>query len=165
MQPGPLALTNREMFTPATLKTRRRYQARAIQQYVQMGTTYEAKKDWGNAEKAFRYVLTMVARMEGVGSPKSVPALQHLVKITAAQNNLGDAIDFQKTVVMFKRKDVNVNPLPVVNAQLDLSKLYVLKEDYSHAEIAANDSMSLANTSYGVSAESDWRHIRTMRLS
>jgi len=129
------------------------YQARAIQQYVQMGTTYEAKKDWGNAEKAFRYVLTMVARMEGVGSAKSVPALQHLVKITAAQNNLGDAINFQKTVVMFKQKDVNVNPLPAVNAQLDLSKLYVLKEDYSQAERTANDSMSLANTSYGISAE------------
>ena len=111
------------------------------------------KKIGAMREKAFRYVLTMVARMEGVGSAKSVPALQHLVKITAAQNNLGDAINFQKTVVMFKQKDVNVNPLPAVNAQLDLSKLYVLKEDYSQAERTANDSMSLANTSYGICRE------------
>ncbi|MBK9205917.1 MAG: hypothetical protein IPL73_26580 [Candidatus Obscuribacter sp.] len=76
-------------------------QNEAISQYLKLGTEYEAKKDWAAAEKCFKYVLQVVNRRDGPGSPNGLPALKHLVKINVAQNKIDDAIGLQKTVVAF----------------------------------------------------------------
>ena len=74
-------------------------QTKAIEQYMKIGSQLESKKRWSDAEKSFTYVLKVVALRDGPGSIKSVPALQHLVSVSKQQGKLGEAIDFQKTVV------------------------------------------------------------------
>jgi len=107
-------------------------QTRAIEQYMRLGADYETKKQWQNAEKSFRYVLQVSALRDGPGSEKTVPALKHLVTICKAQNNLEDAVGFQKRVVGLA--EAGQSPAATFNARIDLSNLFIEKEEYSEAE-------------------------------
>ena len=44
-------------------------QTKAIHQYMALGAQYEAKREWENAEKSFKYVLQVTALRDGPGSP------------------------------------------------------------------------------------------------
>jgi hypothetical protein len=107
-------------------------QTRAIEQYMRLGAEYETKKQWQNAEKSFRYVLQVSALRDGPGSEKTVPALKHLVNVCKAQHNLDDAVGFQKRVVGLV--EAGQSPAATFNARIDLSNLFIEKEEYSEAE-------------------------------
>lgn len=107
-------------------------QTKAIEQYMRLGAEYETKKQWQNAEKAYRYVLQVSALRDGPGSEKTVPALKHLVSVCKAQNNLEDAVGFQKRVVGMA--EAAASPAATFNARIDLSNLFIAKEEYSEAE-------------------------------
>ncbi|MDR3613351.1 MAG: hypothetical protein P4L53_07285 [Candidatus Obscuribacterales bacterium] len=107
-------------------------QTRAIEQYMRLGAEYETKKQWQNAEKSFRYVLQVSALRDGPGSEKTVPALKHLVTVCKAQHNLDDAVGFQKRVVGLV--EAGKSPAAMFNARIDLSNLFIEKEEYSEAE-------------------------------
>jgi tetratricopeptide (TPR) repeat protein len=107
-------------------------QTRAIEQYMRLGAEYETKKQWQNAEKSFRYVLQVSALRDGPGSEKTLPALKHLVTVCKAQNNHDDAVGFQKRVVGLT--EAGKSPAAAFNAKIDLSNLFIEKEEYSEAE-------------------------------
>jgi tetratricopeptide (TPR) repeat protein len=109
-------------------------QSAAISQYMKLGCDLEHQKKWPDAEESFKYVLRVIARRDGPGSPMSVPVLEHLVSVTQAQNKVNDAIGFQKTVLEFKKASHADDAVPVVNAQYNLSNLYEKQGDYSSAE-------------------------------
>jgi len=113
-------------------------QTKAIEQYMRLGCQYEAQKNWENAEKSFTYVLQVIARRDGPGSPKSVPALKHLVAVSTAEHKLDQAISFQKTVLSFSQQ--SKDPRAVNNAQIDLAKLFIQKQDYVSAEPVCSQS-------------------------
>jgi len=120
-------------------------QTKAIEKYMTLGCQFEIKKQWENAEKSFRYVLQVVALRDGPGSAKSVPALQHLVTISKAENKLDDAISYQKTVLAFAKTATIPNHMAVLNASINLSNLFMQKEDYANAESVLGDSVTLLN--------------------
>jgi hypothetical protein len=109
-------------------------QTKAIEQYMKIGSQLESKKRWSDAEKSFTYVLKVVALRDGPGSIKSVPALQHLVSVSKQQGKLGEAIDFQKTVVAFTKSAKVPDQQAVLRSQIDLTNLFILKNDYTSAE-------------------------------
>ena len=109
-------------------------QNKAIEQYLTMGTKYEAKKEWAAAEKCYAFVLQVVNRRDGPGSANGLPALKHLVSVNVAQNKIGEAINFQKTVVAFTERAKKVNSQAVVQSKLDLSNLFIRQNDYTNAE-------------------------------
>ncbi len=124
----------------------------AIQQYMKLGCEFETKKQWGNAEKAFKYVLQVTALRDGPGSPKSVPALQHLATVSKAQNNWGDAISFQKTILIFVKGSQVPNQSAVVNAQSDLADSYVHRQEYVNAEPVLRESLDICDANPSVSS-------------
>ncbi|CAN5496017.1 hypothetical protein BH10CYA1_BH10CYA1_24620 [soil metagenome] len=109
-------------------------QTKAIKQYMTLGCELESKKRWSDAEKSFTYVLKVVALRDGPGSIKSVPALKHLVTVSQQQGKLAEAIDFQKTVVAFSKSAKVPDPQAVLGSQVDLTNLFLLKNDYTSAE-------------------------------
>lgn len=115
-------------------------QTKAIQQYMKLGCQYEAKKQWQNAEKSFRYVMQVSMMRDGVGSPKMVPTLQHLVHVSEAQGNIFDAIGFQQRVLQFAKNEKIPDPITVISEEIRLSNLYLSQQDYQHAEAQAEDS-------------------------
>lgn len=115
-------------------------QTKAIQQYMKLGCQYEAKKQWQNAEKSFRYVMQVSTMRDGVGSPKMVPTLQHLVHVSEAQGNIFDAIGFQQRVLQFAKNEKIPDPITVISEEIRLSNLYLSQQDYQHAEAQAEDS-------------------------
>ncbi len=118
-------------------------QNKAIEQYLAMGIKYEAKKDWDSAEKCFTYVLQVVNRRDGPGSANGIPALKHMVNIKVAQNKIDDAIGFQKTVVAFTQAAKNADPRNTLKTKMDLSNLFLKKDDYSSAEPYLQQSATL----------------------
>jgi hypothetical protein len=116
--------------------------SRAIEQYMQMGCSYEANKQWDNAERAYRYALQVVASRDGPGSPKSVPALQHLVGIATVQHHWNDALDMQKTLVKFAKQNPN-DVTATVKEQVNLSKLFIQTNNYPQAEVNLRESLTL----------------------
>ncbi len=109
-------------------------QTKAVEQYMSLGCQLESKKRWSDAEKSFTYVLKVVALRDGPGSIKSVPALQHLVSVSKQQGKIAEAIDFQKTVVAFTKSAKIPDQQAVMRSQIDLTNLFILKNDYSSAE-------------------------------
>lgn len=109
-------------------------QTKAIGQYMQVGCKFEAAKQWDYAEKSFKYVLKVVALRDGPGSRASVPALQHLVTVTQAENKLDEAIDFQKTVLAFTKSAKVADYGAMAQQEENLSNLYIQKDDYVNAE-------------------------------
>jgi len=109
-------------------------QNKAIEQYLAQGIKYESQKDYASAEKCFTYVLQVVNRRDGPGSAGGIPALKHLVSIKIAQNKIDDAIGFQKTVTAFSQSVKNASPQSILKTKLDLSNLFLIKEDYANAE-------------------------------
>ena len=128
-------------------------QSRAIEQYIKLGCQFQAKKEWQNAEKSFRYVLKVSALRDGPGSPKMVPTLQHLVGVSQAQGNLYDAIGFQERIVNFAKYQKVPDPASVVNSEIALSNLYLQKEDYRGAESVLRESYDLSQSSKAISDE------------
>lgn len=121
-------------------------QSKAIEQYMKYGCQLEAQKNWADAERSFRYVLQVISRRDGPGSVKSVPALQHLVSVTKAQKKLDDAINFQETVLAFKKAAPIPDPNEVVNAQSRLSDLFIQNNDYKGAASVLHQSVSYYNS-------------------
>lgn len=109
-------------------------QNKAIEQYLNLGTKYEAKKEWAAAEKCYAYVLQVVNRRDGPGSANGLPALKHLVSVNVAQNKIPEAIGFQRTVVAFTERAKKLDPQALVHTKLDLSNLFIKQNDYSSAE-------------------------------
>jgi hypothetical protein len=128
-------------------------QSRAIQAYMKLGCQFEAKKQWVNAEKSYKYVLQVIALRDGPGSAKSVPALQRLVTVSAAQNEIDRAIGFQETVLAFAQRAAVPDIKATLDAQLNLSSLFVHKEDYTSAESVLADSIALCNATSSVQPE------------
>ncbi len=124
-------------------------QTKAVEQYMAAGCRFEAQKNWQNAERSFTYVLQLVARLDGPGSPKSVPALKHLVTVTAAQNKLDEAIGFQKTVLSFSQQ--GKDPRAINSAQIDLAGLFIKKEDYVSAEPVCSQAVQTVDAKIPVS--------------
>lgn len=118
-------------------------QNKAIEQYLAQGIKYETKKDYASAEKCFTYVLQVVNRRDGPGSAGGIPALRHLVAIKIAQNKIDDAIGFQKTVTAFTQTVKNANPQTLLKSKMDLSNLFLLKEDYANAEPVLQQSAAM----------------------
>lgn len=117
-------------------------QTKAIEQYMKLGAKFEAAKQWDYAEKAYKYVLQVVAKRDGPGSVKSVPALEHLVAVKKAQNHVDEAIDFQETVLRFTKSAKIPSAPAVANAQINLGNLYLMKEDYASAEPLLRESVA-----------------------
>lgn len=132
-------------------------QNKAISQYLKLGTEYEAKKDWAAAEKCFKYVLQVVNRRDGPGSPNGLPALKHLVKINVAQNKIDDAIGLQKTVVAFTQAAKKADPQAVIKSKLDLSNLFIQKGDYASAEPVLQQSVTTCSTAPATSCTNERR--------
>lgn len=109
-------------------------QTKAIEQYVAIGAQLQVKKQWANAEQYFQSALQLIAKRDGPGSPKSVPVLEKLAKVSKEQNKLDQAIGYQKTVVAFANRGAQQNPAAAVQAQADLSSMYMDKGDFSNAE-------------------------------
>jgi DNA-binding SARP family transcriptional activator len=122
-------------------------QTKVIEQYMKVGTQYEAKKQWENAEKTYKYVLQITAQRDGPGSAASVPTLRHLVVVSKEQNNLDDAIGYQSTLVDFARVARVPEPAAVINAEISLSNLYLQKDDYHSAAAVLRDSYTLSTNS------------------
>jgi len=128
-------------------------QKKAIEQYLAMGIKYETKKDWASAEKCFTYVLQVVNRRDGPGSASGIPALKHLVNIKVAQNKIDDAIGFQKTVVAFTQAAKNADPQKTLKTKMDLSNLFLKKDDYSSAEPYLQQSAALVEENKAIAPE------------
>lgn len=120
-------------------------QTKAIEQYYWAGCQYEAKKQWAYAEQSFKYVLQVIAARDGAHSPSCVPVLQHLVKTSKEQKKLDQAIGYQKSVLSFAKAEKRPDAKAVVNAQQDLSGMYVEKRDYAQAEPVLRDSAGLCD--------------------
>ncbi len=118
-------------------------QNEAIKQYLNLGTKYEARKDWVAAEKCYAYVLQVVNRRDGPGSANGLPALKHLVSVNLAQNKIPEAIGFQKTVVAFTERAKQADPRQVLQSKLDLSRLFIKQNDYSNAEPYLQQSVAI----------------------
>ena len=120
-------------------------QTKAIQQYMQLGCQLETKKKWAQAESSFKYVLQIMSRQDGPGNSKRLPALEHLVSVTKAQNKLDEAINFQETVLAFKKATTPASPNEVVQAQGNLSDLLIQNNDYANAASVLRQSVSYYN--------------------
>lgn len=118
-------------------------QNKAIEQYLNLGTKYEAKKEWASAEKCYAYVLQVVNRRDGPGSANGLPALKHLVSVNVAQNKIPEAIGFQRTVVAFTEHAKKLDPQALVQTKLDLSRLFIKQNDYSSAEPYLQQSVAI----------------------
>jgi len=132
-------------------------QTKAIEQYMKVGCEQETKKKWAAAEESFRYVLTVIARRDGPGSSKGLPALEHLVSVAKAQDKIEDAISYQKTVIAFEKSAPSQNVSAIVKAQNNLSNLFVTRGDYASAEPFLRDSVAICNT-HRSSLSSSQRH-------
>ena len=62
------------------------------------------------------------ARRDGPGSNKGLPALQHLVNVSRAENKLNEAISFQKTVLAFTKAAKAPDAGAIIQEQCNLSK-------------------------------------------
>ena len=120
-------------------------QTKAIEQYMKLGCQFEAKKQWDNAEKSYQYVLKVVALRDGPGSPKAVPALQHLVTVNRELNNLPQAINFQERVLAFAKRTSVQDYQATLTAQLNLSDLFICKSDFESAAPVLAESVALCN--------------------
>jgi len=109
-------------------------QTKAIEQSVATGIQMQAKKQWALAEQYFQDALRMIAKRDGPGSPKSAPVLSRLANVAKNQHKLDDAIGYQKTVVAFANNARAQNPTAAVQAQVDLSSLFIDKGDLANAE-------------------------------
>jgi len=129
-------------------------ETKAIQQYVKLGSAYEAKKQWNSAEKSFDYALKVIALRDGVGSEKALPVLKHLVTVTCADHDFGQAVSYQKTVLQFAQAQAAKipNPVAVINEQMTLANLYALKQDYVSAEPILQACLATATSSDAVPA-------------
>lgn len=118
-------------------------QTKAIEQYMKVGAKFETEKQWDNAEKSYKYVLQVVARRDGPGSDKGLPALQHLVTVSREQNKIDQAIDYQETALAFMKAAKIQNQPAVLSAQSSLSNLFLMKEDYRNAEPVLRNQVAL----------------------
>lgn len=109
-------------------------QTKVIEQYVATGIQLQAKKQWSSAEQYFQDALKMIAKRDGPGSPKSAPVLSRLANVAKNQHKLDEAIGYQKTVVAFANNARSQNPTAAVQAQVDLSGLFIDKGDLANAE-------------------------------
>ncbi len=121
----------------------------AVQQYSKMGFQLEAKHQWDKAEKVFEYVLKVSAIRDGVGSPKMVPILQHLAVVTSEQGRMREAIGYQERVLGFAKNQPD--PLPIINAGVALTKLYLRLPDLDKAESTAQEVYKLSQDTVSVS--------------
>jgi len=119
-------------------------QTKAIEQYVATGAQMIAKRRWATAEQYYQSALQLIAKRDGPGSAKSAPVLEKLAKVSKEQNKLDQAIGYQKTVVAFANRDAKLNPSAAVQAQTDLSAMYVDKGDYTNAEGVLRQSTEIA---------------------
>jgi hypothetical protein len=122
------------------------YQNRAIQQYLAVGQTYEAKKQWKFAEQAFTYVLQVIAKRDGPGSPAAVPALKHLVAVSKGQNKPDQAIGYQKTIVAFAHAAPKRDTDNLLKEEQALSDMYIQKGDFTNAEPVLQDAVKIQET-------------------
>ncbi len=136
-------------------------QTKVAQQWTKIGCDLESKKKWAEAEKSFEYVLKVIAKRDGMGSPKSVPTLEHLVTVNEAQNKLGQAISFQKTVLAFKSAQPDMDAYSILKAQCNLSNLYVKAGEYFSAEPVLRQAVALCNSNASISSATRSKTIRS----
>jgi tetratricopeptide (TPR) repeat protein len=134
-------------------------QSQAIEQYMKLGCQFEAAKQWDNAEKSFKYVLQVVARRDGPGSAKGVPALQHLVTVAKAENKLAQAASYQETVLAYAKAANMPDTGAITTAQCNLSNLYVQQGDYASAAPVLKEALILYD-SYPSLPRAEWRATR-----
>lgn len=125
--------------------------------YVSAAAKHEAAKQWHEAEECYRSALKTIALREGPGSIKSLPIVQHLVKVTKEQGNYSDAISFQKTLVTFAG---NSGPAQVEKERHMLGKLYALNRDYAQAEPLLKSAVEAGKTRTDIPQE---EQLETMR--
>lgn len=116
---------------------------KAINQYFTYGNAYEKARQWNYAEIAYKFVLQQIAKRDGPGSASSLPVLAHLSKVSKAENKLDQAISFQKTVVALTAAQKKSDPAGILNAQRDLSQLFIAKKDYPGAKVALREEVAL----------------------
>jgi len=136
-------------------------QGRAIEAYMKLGCQFESKKQWANADKSYKYVLQVIARRDGPGSPNGVPALKRLVTVSEALNDVNGAIGYQETVLAFAQRAKIPNVAATLQAQLDLSRLLIQKEDYPNAESVLVESAALCESNPTVQPERRRLTLRT----
>jgi hypothetical protein len=127
-------------------------QTQAISAYMKQGCDFEAKKQWDNAERCFKYCLQVSSLRDGPGSAKMIPTLEHLVTVKAAQRELNDAIGFQQRLVSFAKLDKVPDPARIIGTQVELSSLLMQKNDFENAEQPLRESYTLARTTAGIPA-------------
>lgn|GEM_PF-982774 len=128
-------------------------QNKNVEQLFKVGNQFELQKQWQQAEKTFTAMLKAINIRDGSGSPKSVPALKHLAAISDAQNNVDQAISYQKTVLAFTKAGKTPPRDAVVQESLTLSELFIKKADFTAAEPLARESVALAKQPPVVPAE------------
>jgi hypothetical protein len=118
-------------------------QSQAIKDYYARGTKFEDAKQWNYAEVAYKYVLSLISHRDGPGSPKSLPVLTHLAKISKAQNKIDAAISYQKSVVAISQADKKPDANLILSAQRELSGLFIQKKDYRGARLSLQAETAL----------------------
>lgn len=128
-------------------------QSKAIAQWTAQAAELEKKKQFANAENAYKYVLSMIARRDGPGSEKSLPVLQKLAKVTKEQKKTDDAIRYQTTVVAFMERAKNPNAEATLNAQNELTNMFLNKQDFAHAEPVAAKAADIVKKNPSISTQ------------
>lgn len=121
-------------------------QTKTIEQYVASGIQLQAKKQWATAEQYFQEALKVIAKRDGPGSPKSAPVLARLATVAKNQHKLDEAIGYQKTVVAFANNAKAQNPTAAVQAQVELSNLFIDKGDLHNAEGTLKQSADIVRS-------------------
>lgn len=121
-------------------------QTKSIEQYVATGIQLQAKKQWTTAEQYFQEALKVIAKRDGPGSPKSAPVLARLATVAKNQHKLDEAIGYQKTVVAFANNAKAQNPTAAVQAQVELSNLFIDKGDLHNAEGTLKQSADIVRS-------------------
>jgi hypothetical protein len=121
-------------------------QTKTIEQYVASGIQLQAKKQWTTAEQYFQEALKVIAKRDGPGSPKSAPVLARLATVAKNQHKLDEAIGYQKTVVAFANNAKAQNPTAAVQAQVELSNLFIDKGDLHNAEGTLKQSADIVRS-------------------
>jgi hypothetical protein len=129
-------------------------QTLAIEKYNKFANQLEIQKKWADAESNFRYVLKLVALRDGPGSPKSVPVLEHLVKLNEIQKNTDKAMSYQETALLLIKAQDPPNKQAILDNERSLGELYVQMAEYKDAESVLKDAMIICKAEPSVPVQS-----------
>lgn len=118
-------------------------QTQEIKVYFSQALDFEKKKQWAYAEQTWGYILRLIARRDGPGSPESLPVLSHLSHVLHSEKKLDQAITYQKTVVAMTKAARKPDAIKILDEQRTLSGLYMEKKDYPNAALALKQEVAL----------------------